>query len=83
MAWLNVFWDLEPRGNAEHVADHGLDLDEVEHVLRNPGECGVSRSSGRPMIFGYTPSGEYIAVVYEELDEDTVYPVTAFPVEED
>ena len=72
---------MEPGGNAEHVIDHGLDLAEVEHVMRNPTEHDTSRSSGRPMVFGYTPSGEYIAVVYEELDEDTVYPVTAFPVE--
>jgi len=82
MAWLRVFWDLEPGGNAEHVADHGLDMDEVEHVLSNPEKHEISRSSGRDMIFGHTPSGEYIAVVYEELDEDTVYPVTAFPVED-
>ncbi len=82
MAWLHIFWDLEPGGNAEHVADHGLDMDEVEHVLRNPRQHGVSRRTGRPMIFGYTPAGEYIAVVYEELDEHTVYPLTAFPIED-
>jgi uncharacterized DUF497 family protein len=82
MVWLRIFWDIEPGGNAEHVADHGLDLDEVEHVLRNPTKLSISRSSGRPIIFGYTPSGEYIAVVYEELDEDTVYPLTAFPIED-
>jgi uncharacterized DUF497 family protein len=82
MAWLHVFGDLGRGGNAEHVAAHGLDIDEVEHVLSNPAEHSTSRSSGRPMIFGYTPSGEYIAVVYEELDEDTIYPLTAFPIED-
>jgi uncharacterized DUF497 family protein len=82
MSWLHIFWDVQPGGNAEHVADHGLDIEDVEHVLRNPEEYGVSRSSGRPMIFGRTPSGERIVVVYEELDEDTVYPVTAYAVEE-
>lgn len=82
MEWLRVFWDEEPGGNAEHVADHGLETDEVEYVLQNPTKHGVSRSSGRPMVFGFTPSGEYIAVVYEELDDDTVYPVTAFCVED-
>ena len=82
MSWLHVFWDLEPGGNAEHVADHGLDLEEIEHVLKHPEKCKVSRSSGRFIVFGYTPAGEYVAVVYEELDEDTVYPVTAYPVED-
>ncbi len=82
MSWLHIFWDVEAGGNAEHVADHGLDVEDVEHVLRNPIDRGVSRSSGRLLIFGHTPSGEYIAVVCEELDEDTVYPVTAYVIEE-
>jgi hypothetical protein len=34
-------------------------------------------------VFGETPSGETIVVVYEEIDDDSVYPVTAYPVEED
>jgi uncharacterized DUF497 family protein len=77
---LHIVWDLEPGGNAEHVLDHGLDIEEVEHVLREPTVHAVSRSTGRPLVLGYTPAGEYIVVVYELLDEDTVYPVTAFPV---
>ena len=48
----------------------------------NPVKHGTSAVADALMIFGCTPSGEYIAVVYEELDEDTVYPVTAFPIEE-
>ena len=71
-----------PGGNAEHVAEHGLDVDEVEHVLRAPVCFRISQSSGRAMVYGYTPSGEYLVVVYEELDDDTVYPITVFPVEE-
>jgi len=82
MTWTRVFWDFEPGGNAEHIAEHGLDVEEVEHVLTAPEVFKVSRSSGRSMLFGHTPSGEYVAVVYEELDEDTVYPVTAFSVED-
>jgi uncharacterized DUF497 family protein len=78
MSWIRIFWDFEPGGNAEH----GLDLEEVEHVLKNPEDFDVSRSSGRGMLFGHTPSGEYITVIYDELDEDTVYPVTAYPIEE-
>jgi hypothetical protein len=57
-------------------------MDKVEYVLKNPTEYSTSRSSGRPIALGYTPSGQYIAVVYEELDDDTVYRVTAFPIEE-
>jgi hypothetical protein len=82
MSWLHIFWDVQPGGNAEHIADHGLDVEDVEHVLRNPTEHGVSRSTGRLMVFGYSLSGDYIAVVCEEMDEDTVYPVTAYAIEE-
>jgi ABC-type phosphate transport system auxiliary subunit len=48
----------------------------------NPDEKGVSESSGRPIAFGYTPGGRYICVVYEEIDAFTLYPVTAFEVED-
>jgi hypothetical protein len=34
------------------------------------------------MVFGYTIDSRYIAVIYESIDEDTVYPVTAFEVPE-
>jgi hypothetical protein len=60
-----------------------LTREDVEHVLCNPRKTGVSRSSGRPMAFGYTEWGNYIGVVYEQVDENTVYPITAFELEED
>ncbi len=41
----------------------------------------TSRSSGRFIAFGETSTGRLIAVVYDEVDEDAVYPVTAYDVE--
>ena len=38
-------------------------------------------SSGLPIAFGETSTGRIIAVVFEVIDEDTVYPVAAFEVE--
>ena len=46
-----------------------------DHVLLH-----ISRSSGRPMVYGFTPDGRYIVVVYEEIDDHTPYPVTAYVV---
>ena len=66
----------------QHIAEHGVTPIDVEYVLNNPQRRQTSRSSGRPIVFGYTPSGEYIAVVFEEIDTTTVYPITAYPVEE-
>lgn len=42
----------------------------------------TSDSTQRPMIFGYTVDGRYITVIYEQIDVDTVYPVTAIEVPE-
>ncbi|MDA1016891.1 MAG: hypothetical protein O3A00_20840 [Planctomycetota bacterium] len=42
----------------------------------------MSRSSGLPIVFGFTPDGRYIMVVYEQIDDITIYPVTAYDVEE-
>ena len=34
------------------------------------------------LAFGFTPDGRYILVVFEQIDKMTVYPVTAYEVEE-
>jgi uncharacterized DUF497 family protein len=83
MAYIWVVWDLEDDldGNLHHIAEHGVTGDEVEQVLRNPIAVESSRSSGRPIAFGQTDTGRLIAVIYEEISDDTVYPVTAYEVE--
>jgi len=80
MNWTHVIWDPLPDGNVEHVEEHDLTTDEVEHVLEYYDSTGFSQSSGRPCVFGHTPDGRYIIVIYEEVDEDTVVPVTAYEV---
>jgi hypothetical protein len=79
MPWFNFLWTDEI---AEHVAEHGLTQDDFEHVVRNPIRRGVSRSSGLPAVWGYTVDGRYIIAIYEELDDVTVLPVTAYEVPE-
>jgi hypothetical protein len=84
MPVIDIIWDLpdDPDGNIQHIAEHGLVPGDVEHVLNHPRRRSKSRSSGRPIVFGQTPSGESIAVVYEEIDDSTVYPITAYQVKE-
>ena len=83
MQFTRVIWDLDddPEGNVLHIAEHDIVKEEVEEVLDSPAGIETSRSSGRPIAFGETSTGRLIAVVYEEIDEDTVYPVTAYEVE--
>lgn len=80
--WRQIIWNPEPGGNVEHVEEHGLAVEDVEHVLANPEKRGTSRSSGNPCVFGHTPDGTYIIVVYESIDEDTVAPITAYEIAE-
>jgi hypothetical protein len=83
---VQVIWDLpdDPDGNYVHIVDgHDVTCDEVEEVLRDPNASeSESRSSGQPCVFGWTSTGKYIIVVYEDVLDDprTVYPITSYPV---
>ena len=48
----------------------------------NAEKHGKSRSSGRLILFGYTEGDDYVCVVYEEIDDVTIYPVTAYILED-
>jgi len=80
---LQVLWDDGEGANVQHIAEHGLVPADVEAVLddlNNPTD--VSHSSGLPITFGYISDGRYIAVVWEEVEEGSVYPITAYEVSE-
>ncbi|MHC4106483.1 MAG: DUF4258 domain-containing protein [Planctomycetota bacterium] len=82
MAWVEVIWTDGPQGNVQHIAEHGITSREVEQVLANPIHSDMSKASRRPIVFGYTAGGRFLAVVYEPVDETTVYPITAFEIED-
>ena len=82
MPYFEIIWDDEFGGNVEHMAEHDLTPEDVEEVFFNPVDRDVSRSSGLPIVFGFTPDGRYVLVVYEQVDDVTVYPVTAYEVEQ-
>jgi uncharacterized DUF497 family protein len=79
-----ILWDLEdePDGNVQHIAEHGVSMEEVEEVLDDPDnstEVDKSRPD-RSLTFGETTAGRYLAVVWETALDDplTIYPVTAY-----
>ncbi len=81
MNFVTIVWDHSPGGNVEHVATHGLTPGEVDEVLQDPrSSFDVSRTTGYPAAFGETATGRYIIVVYDEIEESTVYPITAYEV---
>jgi uncharacterized DUF497 family protein len=81
--FTTILWDRDddPKGNVQHIgAKHGLTKDDVEDVFQSPTGTGVSRSSGRPIVFGNTRTGRHIMVVYKVIDASTVRPITAYDV---
>ncbi len=79
MPFLDFQWTDEA---IEHIAEHGISQEDFEEVVCHPYSKGFSRSSRLPAAWGYTADGRYIMAVYEELDELTVLPVTAYEVPE-
>jgi uncharacterized DUF497 family protein len=82
MGFDSIIWDLDddPDGNVQHCSEHGVTKEEVEEVFQNATDADISRSSRRPVVFGDTSTGRHLLVAYEEIDADTVYPVTAYDV---
>jgi uncharacterized DUF497 family protein len=82
MPYNSIIWDLDddPEGNVQHCDEHGVSKEEVEEVFQSATDEDVSRSSGRPVIFGDTDAGRHLIVIFEEIDDDTVYPITAYDV---
>ena len=83
-----VDWDeLDNDGNnSAHIAKHGLTTDEVEFALFDEGTSfDLSDSSGRPIAFGSTGTGRFVACVFEIqnlADPLVIRPITAYDVPE-
>ncbi len=73
-------------GNTAHIAEHDLTPGEVESALLDVDTTfDVSDSSGRPIAFGTTGTGRFIAIVFDVLNvaEPLVLrPITAYDVSE-
>jgi uncharacterized DUF497 family protein len=78
--WYHYIWTEQAE---EHLAEHDITSEEFEWVLEHAESKAASDSSGRPLVFGYTPDGRYVAAIYELLEDGvTVIPVTCYEVSE-
>jgi uncharacterized DUF497 family protein len=83
-----IDWDEPSNGgsNTAHFAEHGLTPEEIESALFDENATfDVSESSGRPIAFGRTDTGRFIAIVFEVLnlaDPLILRPITAYEVPE-
>lgn len=67
----SILWDLDEdsEGNVFHCAQHGVTKEEVEEVFLNAMDVDISRSTGRPVVFGETKTGRHLMVVFEAIDK--------------
>jgi len=67
---MNIRFYVDPETRMPHIYRHGVDEDEVEDVLRKPGEDRPGREGARVAI-GRTRSGRYVRVIYVP-DQDPI-----------
>lgn len=60
--------------NVEHIAQHGVEIDEAEYVVEHP-DSGFpcAEADGRYLVWGQTPVGRYLQVVYIFSPTSVVY----------
>jgi len=69
---------LDPTTGEPHIYEHGVTEEEVEEVLRNPGEERPGRGSSR-MVIGATEAGRVLRVFYApDPDPHTLFVITAY-----
>ena len=72
---------IDPQTDAPHIYNYGVGEDEVEEVLRNPGEDRPGREGSR-VALGQTRSGRYLRVIYvPDPEPDSVFVITAYELQ--
>ena len=81
MPWYDFIWNPEAGGNAAHIAEHGISIEDADLIVCRPLATGLTRATGRPMATGFTADHRRIVVIYEVIDPVTVFVITAFEVD--
>lgn len=75
---MNVRFYIAPETGLPHVHGHAVDEDEVEDVLREPGEDRPGNEGSRVAI-GQTRAGRYLRVIYvPDPEPNSVFVITAY-----
>ena len=75
---VNVRFYLDAATGQRHIFHHGVEEEEVEDVLANPGEDRPGRDGARVAI-GRTAGGRYLKVVYvRDPKPDSIFVITAY-----
>ena len=72
---------IDPQTGAPHIYNHRVGEDEVEDVLRNPGEDRPGHEGSR-VALGQIRSGRYLRVIYvPDPEPDSVFVITAYELQ--
>jgi hypothetical protein len=75
---MDVRYSHDPDSGEPHIYDHGVSEEEVEYILRHPGEDRPGSDDSRHAL-GQTAAGRYLRVIYvPDSDADSVFVVTAY-----
>jgi len=75
---MDVRYFLDPETGEPHIYDHAVTEEEVEFVLRHPGEDRPGSDDSRHAL-GQTSAGRYLRVIYvPDSGTDSAFVVTAY-----
>lgn len=77
---MDIRFYLDPETGVPHIHGHAVDEDEVEEVLRAPGEDRPGCEGSRVAI-GQTQAGRYLRVIYvPDPKPGSIFVITAYPL---
>lgn len=69
---------IDPDSGDPHIHEHNVTEEEVEQLMRGPGEDFPGRDGSRIKL-GQTVAGRYLQVIYvPDEDADSVFVITAY-----
>ena len=75
---MNIRFYIDPETRLPHIYNHNVQQNEVEDVLRKPGEDRPGKENSRIAI-GQTKGGRYLRVIYvPDPEPDSLFVITAY-----
>jgi hypothetical protein len=75
---MDIRFYRDPATGEPHIYNHGVTEDEVEDVLRRPGEDRLGREGSRVAI-GQTRTGRFLRVIYvPDPEPESIFVITAY-----
>jgi hypothetical protein len=75
---MNIRFYRDPATGEPHIYNHGVTEEEVEEVIRRPGEDRRGREGARVAI-GQTRAGRFLRVIYvPDPEPESIFIITAY-----